>query len=186
MSYFFSFDPFGDGLTFHDTAEEAKQKAEESLDYCRDVAGSDGWSDEVEWICWGRVSQCIKLISSEPDPSGRFDSIDNYDFVSPVPFGLKDQLLDETDNAALQEVHAKGCECGDDEACQFVRERDALRTRIVELERELAEAQSSDAESLAMYRRARKRAEIAESHIKDNKPLDATTAERYVGNSDEG
>lgn len=38
----------------HATAEEARAKAQESLDYCRDEAG-DGWPEEVTSICWGRV-----------------------------------------------------------------------------------------------------------------------------------
>jgi hypothetical protein len=39
----------------------------------------------------------------------------------------------EQANAALRTVRAAGCQCGDDEACAFVRERDALRAEVERL-----------------------------------------------------
>jgi len=37
----------------------------------------------------------------------------------------------------LEEVHLHGCECSQDEACEFVRERDAALARVAELEDEV-------------------------------------------------
>lgn len=58
MSKFFSYDPLG-GFEFHETAEEARAFAEKALQAERDEAPTDGWSDEVEGICWGVVTQRV-------------------------------------------------------------------------------------------------------------------------------
>ena len=50
---------------------------------------------------------------------------------------LREQL------AALQEVRAEGCQCGDDEACKFVRERDELKERWEMLKVRVTEMSSS-------------------------------------------
>lgn len=42
---------------------------------------------------------------------------------------------------ALAEVHGKGCQCGDDDACAFVRERDAL---VAELRRSVSVNATAD------------------------------------------
>jgi hypothetical protein len=81
MKRFFSHDPGLDGLVLHETAEEAKAAAQEYLDANEEVASSDGWPEETNQICWGKVIGTADLISSEPDPSGRFDTIDKYELV---------------------------------------------------------------------------------------------------------
>lgn len=56
-----------DGITYHATAEEAKSKAEEELQFCEDEA-PDGWPDETVWIHWGRIIQhvqCTKHLTKE-------------------------------------------------------------------------------------------------------------------------
>jgi hypothetical protein len=45
----------------------------------------------------------------------------------------------EAANATLQEVRGAGCQCGDDEACEFVRERDELKGRWEALKTTVAE-----------------------------------------------
>jgi len=47
-----------DEITYHKTAEEAKAKAEEELQWCRDEA-IDGWPDETIWIHWGEIKQVV-------------------------------------------------------------------------------------------------------------------------------
>ena len=37
-------------------------------------------------------------------------------------------------NNELKQVRKRGCQCGDDEACAFVRERDAAREQVARLE----------------------------------------------------
>lgn len=80
--WYFCNDQLGDGFTLHKTPEDARAKAEEALDYCRDAASDDGWPEETSWICWGRVEQQVTLIHSEPDTSGRFDAIEDYGFIA--------------------------------------------------------------------------------------------------------
>lgn len=70
-------------LVLHETAEEARQTAEEDLQWQRDRA-DDGWDDEVELICWGEVRQQVTMISTQPTPNGRFDSLDEYGLVDPA------------------------------------------------------------------------------------------------------
>lgn len=77
MSKWFHMEP--DGFDFHDSAEEAKAKAEESLQYFADEAASDGWSDEVERICWGEVKEVVTEVSRKKAPKGsKFDVIIDY------------------------------------------------------------------------------------------------------------
>jgi nucleotide-binding universal stress UspA family protein len=51
----FSYDP-EDGIKFHETPEEAKDRAERALEEARDIAIDDGWETSVTEICWGVVS----------------------------------------------------------------------------------------------------------------------------------
>lgn len=50
MNYF-SNDPMGDGLVFHETEGEARRAAERALE----LAHSDEWAEETCLICWGEV-----------------------------------------------------------------------------------------------------------------------------------
>ena len=56
MALYFSYDPEGDGLTIHKTAEEAKAAAEDDLSCHRDYA-CEGWSDSVNQVCWGEIKE---------------------------------------------------------------------------------------------------------------------------------
>lgn len=96
----FSYDP-GEGFEFHDTADDAKEKAEEALSYYASEAGGDGWDLEVWQVCWGRVLEKAEetMRKSRPakeqldengyDIDGRswgshsFDEIVDYDFREP-------------------------------------------------------------------------------------------------------
>lgn len=52
---YFTYDP-DQGFETHPTADEAKQSAEDCLDYYRDNAG-DGWGEDVQNVCWGVLSE---------------------------------------------------------------------------------------------------------------------------------
>ena len=52
---YFSYDPNGDGYLEHTTEEEAKKTAQAALEYERDEALNEGWDENVENICWGRI-----------------------------------------------------------------------------------------------------------------------------------
>lgn len=51
MNYYFSNDPMGDGLLFHDTEGEARVAAERALELAHD----DEWAEDTSLICWGEV-----------------------------------------------------------------------------------------------------------------------------------
>jgi hypothetical protein len=51
----FSYDPNCNGFMFHATEAEAKEAAEDALEFERDEA-DEGWSEEVDRICWGKVN----------------------------------------------------------------------------------------------------------------------------------
>lgn len=96
----FSYDHEGDGIVFHETAEAARKAAENSLDNCRDEAGSDGWPEGVSWIGWGAVHEWVQQTERKPwreyliedrgyDPEeadescGDFEEYANYELVKP-------------------------------------------------------------------------------------------------------
>lgn len=54
FSQFFSYDPQGDFITDHPTAQAARDAAEASVEFYRDEA-PDGWNEEVLNVCWGAV-----------------------------------------------------------------------------------------------------------------------------------
>lgn len=52
---YFAYDTDG-GFTNHDTAERAQKEAQDAIEYFRETA-CDGWSDEVDSVCWGAIIQ---------------------------------------------------------------------------------------------------------------------------------
>lgn len=81
------------GITLHDSLEEAKNAAGEDLDGYRDLAASDGWEEsEAESICYGVViGQSVKTYEKKkenmseqeledcPCDMDAFDSFVEYD-----------------------------------------------------------------------------------------------------------
>ena len=63
MKRFFSYDP-EDGFVFHDTADCAKQHAQEGINAYRENA-HEGWSEEVSLLCWGEIKQGATEIQGE-------------------------------------------------------------------------------------------------------------------------
>ena len=59
---YFSYDS-DTGFEAHATKDEAVKAANDMIDYYRDNA-SEGWSDEVDSVCWGEIKQ--QSTSSEP------------------------------------------------------------------------------------------------------------------------
>ena len=55
---FFSFDP-DDGFHLHPDADDARANADRILDEYRDMAGDDGWPDDVESVYWGEVREHV-------------------------------------------------------------------------------------------------------------------------------
>lgn len=98
---FFSYSPEL-GYETHHTEAEAIASAESALDDARDSAGDDlGWPDGTTQICWGRIAQSVKRISSVPRPPddqidgegedadgrqwGDFATIDDYGLETRTP-----------------------------------------------------------------------------------------------------
>lgn len=77
---YFSFDPNGDGFSLHKTEEEARKAAEDAFDYERGEA-YNGWSDEVDKICWGELRQRVTEIESRPKNGDDYISGDCDMFV---------------------------------------------------------------------------------------------------------
>lgn len=68
MKKYFAYSP-DNGIEFFASAEEAKERAQGEIDYCRE-AMDEGWEDEfVSGICWGVVSERAKEITI-PDVYG--------------------------------------------------------------------------------------------------------------------
>lgn len=84
---FFSYCP-ENGFETHETAALAKEAAEANLEPFADEA-VDGWSEQVDQICWGEIKGTCQVISRRPiDPeSGResqFTEIIDYGIVDDV------------------------------------------------------------------------------------------------------
>jgi len=74
---YFDYDPV-DGISFHETADEARSEAEATLEQEADSAADDGWSDNVDDICWGVVLGSAERTSCEKSDDERFDEIVTY------------------------------------------------------------------------------------------------------------
>lgn len=84
------------GITLHDSLEEAKNAADEDLDDYRDLAASDGWEEsEVESICYGVViGQSVKVSERKKEDMSEQEIKDCYmgmdDFDSIVEYDVKE------------------------------------------------------------------------------------------------
>ena len=58
-----------DGITFHDTAEQAKAAGERAMDDWRDHAG-DGWPENITDVCWGAIHAHATEVSRLEIPEG--------------------------------------------------------------------------------------------------------------------
>lgn len=61
---YFAYDTDG-GFTNHDTAERAQKEAQDAIEYFRESA-CDGWSDEVDSVCWGAIMQQAEKVDERP------------------------------------------------------------------------------------------------------------------------
>lgn len=65
----------------HKTVEEARERAEELI---QDHLKADGsWSEFVEQVCWGKIEETATQINVQPDKTGRFDHICEYELKQP-------------------------------------------------------------------------------------------------------
>lgn len=62
------------------TAEEAEQFAQNLLDDYRDDSYDEGWSEDVESVCWGEVSQQVTEVVTGPAANPANGSY-SYDYI---------------------------------------------------------------------------------------------------------
>ena len=93
---FFSYIP-EDGFAFHDTADEARARAGDALDRERREAETEGWPEEVTWICWGEIRGQVAELA--PDA----DSLVPGEFVD---YALQDTAVGETEKRLIAEKAA--------------------------------------------------------------------------------
>lgn len=65
MKRYFSYDD-QNNFELHDTLAEAKAAAVKALDYCRDEAGSEGWPESADEICYGELRGRVVETLREP------------------------------------------------------------------------------------------------------------------------
>ena len=85
---YFSYDPQGDGFDFHETAEQARDQAQQ----CIQIYLDDGWDDMVEQVCWGEIKEIATKTNVRPiDENGRLPDGEfvGYDFEYYCNYELK-------------------------------------------------------------------------------------------------
>ncbi len=71
---FFSLAP-DEGLTFHNTASKAQKHAQKAIDFYEKNASTDGWPEDIEETCWGKVIESAMPCNHRPDPDGDWAEI---------------------------------------------------------------------------------------------------------------
>lgn len=66
------------GFEVFDTEEKAKNYAKDAIDYFASYA-SEGWSDEVNHVCWGKLSQETVMANKRPCETGEFEYMCDYE-----------------------------------------------------------------------------------------------------------
>ncbi|HHD7205084.1 TPA: hypothetical protein ACNOH0_000914 [Enterobacter hormaechei] len=96
---------------WHKTAAEAIEAAEAAIDDYRGDA-CDGWSEEVDSICWGIIMQSSTKVGERPrneddrcDPA--IDTICDYALLPNIETPVTDAFLAEVRAAAVDEVCLK-------------------------------------------------------------------------------
>lgn len=78
---FFSYDPDGFGIEFHDTEDAARKAADSALEQERDNA-SEGWGENVTQICFGVVLGRVTETSRRPATEGKdYDEEVEYELL---------------------------------------------------------------------------------------------------------
>jgi hypothetical protein len=73
---FFGYDPEC-GFELFETEEQAKQYAEDAIAEYRGES-CDGWSEEVDQVCWGKLSQHTVMCNKKPSSNPEFSYYCDY------------------------------------------------------------------------------------------------------------
>lgn len=77
---YFSYSP-DFAFELHDTAEEARTAAQDALDELR-ADSPDGWSPDVDLICWGEVKQLATMTNKRTaEPESGFEFLCDYELI---------------------------------------------------------------------------------------------------------
>jgi len=77
---YFVYDP-EDGISFFETEKEAKDEAHATFEHYIDDASSDGWHENTEDLCWGKVYESVHQTGRKKAPEdSEFDEIWSFDF----------------------------------------------------------------------------------------------------------
>ena len=84
------------GYAEFSTAKEAIESAEYEIDYYRGSA-CDGWSDEVDQVCWGIIMQRSTMtdLRSETGDDGVKKEICDYSLLPPIEIPATDTAIDD-------------------------------------------------------------------------------------------
>lgn len=114
MIFWYSYDP-EDGYTSHDSADEAREAAEASLEYHRERS-SDGWNANTSDIAWGMLLPFAEArqVNVVETPEGEHDYTCDYELCA----------VHDAQNTALVELG---------QACtKAIEERNEARAKLAE------------------------------------------------------
>lgn len=75
----FSNDPDGAGLELHLTEDAAREAAEWAMEQASEAAADGGWSEAVDRICWGVVTESAVCMRERPaEPGSGFDTMQEW------------------------------------------------------------------------------------------------------------
>ena len=88
MERFFCYCPNCDIFETHKTAEDAAESADEHLDLCFRDRAFEGWSDEVDGLCWGEIKATAQETDRRPyDPENDHGVETPCEYI--VDYGLR-------------------------------------------------------------------------------------------------
>lgn len=143
MTFWYSYDP-EDRFTRHETADEARDAAEASLEYHRDRS-TDGWHEDtaaIEWgllVPYGEARECNRVET----PEGDFDYTCDYQLVSARPGDPLEEVHRRLERAERERDEARaeverfrdGCERASLVGIAMRGEIDDLRAELAEIKR---------------------------------------------------
>lgn len=100
---------------WHKTAKEAVEEAEAAIDDYRGDA-CDGWSEEVDSICWGIIMQSSTKVGERPrneddrcDPA--IDTVCDYALLPNIETPATDRIVAEAEMRGLEKAREIVCAC---------------------------------------------------------------------------
>ena len=109
MNRFFSNN--GDCFETHATEGEARAAAEHGLDYFRDESG-EGWSEEVEHVCWGEIRQQstqVDVVTTETADEAMADTMkaEGWDYHCDYQLADVDPPMDGEEMTSAQKLASR-------------------------------------------------------------------------------